>query len=506
MSRVSAVDERYKAAEAVARNGVCLFVALDENGTEFNTCIRAIAHAAAEDGSDLWANVLGAAKSLRWRLAFRPQPLPFNPTIDTAVTSLLAQAEAVRPALGQDGRALLAALTAAARQLTSTDPPVGTHLLETICEIGPADCVVVTDSTLSRGEVGAWLEPLGFRVLSPGMLAETEISADISYAIGPPRLMRTSLVTAPPTPEVSFFIPSWFSDRGLPRTAVSDYADGAIRPRVRIFEVGDFVSEADSSGTHDLEPIEEFAPPAVWGSRPAVAREPGVQEVSARKVLLGGGFAIWMDDGDRIRTLDPSQPAGERLSYTDVTAVEAGTYLVLRLGLTERSVLYEETLRSMGDRRRIVEASQNEWKQALLTRLRSTGRPAAEAELRKAGVTAADQADAWVQPLLARPQRDADFARLLNWLGLPPEPSFSNATEFRRARYRAAARIREQLEDAMASADMEALRRDGYMTLNGAGFADIIATRVLAISPHSEVVARHETREPFADRGGQWLE
>ncbi len=505
MSRVAAVNERYRATTAVARDGVSLFVVADENGARLNAAVRAVVRMAADDGSDLWEHVLGAAKSLRWRLAFRPQPLEFNPSVKAAASAVIAQADAIRPALGDDGIALLDVLTEAAERVAVEDPPVGAYLLESVLEVGPMACLVVADGTLSRGEIGSWLGPLGFRVLSPGMLADANLVADIAYVVGPPRLMRTSLITAPPTPEVSFFVPSWFGDRSLPTTVIADYAQGAIRPRVRVFELGTIKPIADEVPS-EPEPIEDFAPPPVWGSQGSAHREPGVDEVVVRKVLLSGGYAIWMDDGERIRTLDPSQPAGERVTYTDVAAVEPGTYLVLRLGVTERAVLYEATLASMGVRRAVVESSQNRWKQALLGRLRSAGRPHVESALRRLGVRAAEQAEAWTQPTLARPQLDSDFKLLLQWLEVTEEPAFSNAAEFRRARFRTASHMREQLELAMASADIEALRAGGHVKVDGAGFADIIATRVLAISPHTNVVPRHDAREPFPDGGGRWLE
>ncbi|WP_146085195.1 hypothetical protein [Rathayibacter sp. AY1F9] len=503
---MAAVNERYRATTAVASDGVSLFVVADENGAALNAAVRAVARMGAEDGSDLWEDVLGAAKSLRWQLAFRPQPLEFNPSVTTAAHAVAAQADALRPALGDDGAALLDALTEAAERVAAEDPPVGAYLLESVLEVGPTACMVVADGTHSRGEIGSWLGPLGFRVLSPGMLADATLIADIAYVVGPPRLMRTSLVTAPPSPEVSFFVPSWFGDRSLPETVIADYAQGAIRPRVRVFELGTLKPTADEVPA-EPEPIEDFAPPPVWGSQVSAHREPSVDEVVVRKVLLSGGYAIWMDDGERIRTLDPSQPAGERVSYADVAAVEPGTYLVLRLGVTERAVLYEATLASMGVRRRaVVESSQERWKQALLGRLRSAGRPHVESAIRRLGVRAAEQAEAWTRPTLARPQLDSDFKLLLQWLELAEEPAFSNATEFRRARFRAASRMREQLELAMASADIEELRARGHVKVDGAGFADIIATRVLAISPHTNVIPRHDAREPFLDGGGRWLE
>jgi hypothetical protein len=505
MNRVAAVNERYLATSAVVRDGVSVLVVADKNGTALNNAIRAITRIAADDGDDLWAQVIGAAKSLRWRLAFRPQPLEFNRSVVSAVDAVIEQSNAIRPALGEDGIGLLNALTDAAQRIAGEDPAVGAYLLESVMEVGPADCFVVADGTSSRGEIGSWLGPLGFRVLSPGMLADANLIADIAYVVGPPKLMRGSLVTAPPTPEVSYFVPSWFADLTLPGTAIADYAEGAIRPTVRVFELGSIKTHG-SETVQDAEPLESFAPPPIWGSSRSDDREPGVDEVAARKVLLSGGYAIWMDDGERIRTLDPSQQAGERVTYTDVAAVESGTYLVLRQGVTERAVLYEATLASMSARRATIEYSQNHWKRALLGRLHSMGTSRVEATLLQLGVRAAEQAETWTQPTLARPQLDSDFRLLLRWLEVQEEPTFSNATDFRRARYRAASRMREQLEDAMASADIEELRLEGHVKVDGAGFADIIATRVLAVSPNTSTVARHDARELFLDGGGRWLE
>jgi hypothetical protein len=506
MSRVADINERYSAIQALARNGVGLFVVADASGTRLNDSIRAIARMALDDGNGLWDNLLGAAKLLRWRLAFRPQPLEFNPSIGASAAAVLTQADIVRAALGREGSMAVNALTAAVREVASSDPPVGPHLLDAILETGAPDCVVVTDGTLSRDEVGLWLEPFGVRVLSPGMLAEKEVIADITYVVGPPRLMRTSLVTAPATAEVSFFVPSWFTDRTLPRTVLADYAEGAIRPPVRVFALGEIAQDLPKTDDTEPERLEDFLPPPAWGEHSSILREPGVDEVTVRKVLLSGGYAIWMDDGDRIRTLDPSQLAGERVNYTEVRSVKQGTYLMLRLGSTERAALYEQTLLSIGGRGDAIKHSQAVWKSRLLERLHDLGRTTVESTLRHLGVNAVEQALAWTDPTLARPQRDEDFWLLLRWLELSHEPTFSNATEFRRARSRAAARIREQLEEAMSGADMDMLRREGHVTLEGAGFSRIIAARVLAISPHVNVVMRHDAREPFPDEGGQWLE
>jgi len=54
---------------------------------------------------------------------------------------------------------------------------------------------------------------------------------------------------------------------------------------------------------------------------------------------------------------------------------------------------------------------------------------------------------------------------------------------------------------------LSSLERDGFLRLklDIPGFRSIIATRVLAVSPHLEPVHRSEVRRPFKDRGAQWL-
>lgn len=505
MTRASAVNRRYEATAAVLRDGVSVFVVSDPAGTRLDQCVRQVEMEVQSDGAELWSNLVGALKALRWRLAFRPQPLEFNERVSLAAATIESEATTLRPGLGPRGLALVDEAILASQEVAQSDPPVGTRLLETLLETGPGDCIVVTDGRSSRDELHAWLDPLGFRVYSPGMLTDAELLVDVAYVIGPPRWLRPSLVTAPPAPEVCFVVPSWAGHATLPTTPLAEYAEGAIRPAVRVFQFGGTSSVEELPGGLEDESLENFAPPPIWDQWGTDAREPDADEVPARKVLLSGDFAIWMDEGDRIRTLDPSQPPGERVTYTDVDAVQPGSYLLLRLGVTERAALFDETVRSMGSRGPIVSSTQQAWKGALLDRLRRDGRIEVQAQLRRLGVHAAVQVMAWTEPTLARPQKDADFTGVLEWLGIPHHPTFDHATEFRRARSRAASQIREQLEKAVSGANMASLQHDGHVTIASAGFADIFATRVLAISPSTKIVARHDARAPFRDRGGRWL-
>ena len=109
---------------------------------------------------------------------------------------------------------------------------------------------------------------------------------------------------------------------------------------------------------------------------------------------------------------------------------------------------------------------------------------------------------------MVRPQDDADFELLLDWLGLPKQPHFELANALRRARLQASQDIREILEDVVSSADLSELERKGYLRfeLDLPGFRSIIATRVLAIAPIAEPIYRHDVRRLFTDLGAQWLE
>jgi hypothetical protein len=78
----------------------------------------------------------------------------------------------------------------------------------------------------------------------------------------------------------------------------------------------------------------------------------------------------------------------------------------------------------------------------------------------------------------------------------------------RKTLYQASANIREQLEAAFGNADLSRLEREGHLSLDvqEEGLRGLVATRVLAIAPFTEIVNRHDARVPFEDRSGQWLE
>ncbi|WP_022908550.1 hypothetical protein [Curtobacterium sp. B18] len=508
-SRIVGLDQRYAAAASLARHGVEIIAVRDDLGARFDSVTRDLFRLIQRDGPGVWDDVVGAAKALRWRLITYPMPLERNSQLTAAASEVARQAHRLVGAVDED--ALLREIADAAAALCSRDPLVGSVLFESLTEVGADSAIVVAASSQSREAVGEWLGSLGARVLTLGELERAEVTEDIAYLLGPPQFFKSAAVTAPRTLEVTYIVPAWFGDRTVPRSPLTQYAEGSIQVAARVVMAGDAAPAAPQPAVADDEPIpeEDLLPQPVWGSRLSGDRALLTDELEARKVLLSGGRAIWLDDdGERIRSLDPTQPPGERVGYSAVPAVVPGTYLLLREGEAERESLHVRAYARIGPSAAAVQASQASWKSGVTERLRARGVRDSERSLRALGVRAAGQIRAWASPHVIRPQSDSDFERLLEWLALPVQPHFGHASLLRHEVHRATRELRDRLEAAADVADLHELERSGHMTLDIAesGFRGMFVTRVVAIAPFSEVVARHDARVPFADDGAQWLE
>lgn len=515
MSRIAALNRRYAAAATVARDGVEIIAIGDPAGARLDAAVRRLLLAVREDGPGPWDDLASAARALRWRRMTQPHPTGSNPALIEASDHVRRQAARLQGAVADAD--LLEELAAAAQAVSGEESPLAAVLVRRINEVGPLECVVVAASKPAQMALTMWLRELGTRVLTAGELEREEHDANHAYVVGPPRFFRSSLVTAPVTSGISFLLPAWFGDRSIPLSALAPYADGAMRVVARVSTVGDSSDLAVAETATGEE--EDFLPQPSWGVRVSADREPGPDEVVARKVLLSGNFAIFLDDGDRIRALDPDQPPGERVVYVDVDAVRPGTYLLLRQGETERGALLQAALDLLSatnvarsttgnTKAQVIDRHQGEWKLALASRLAVTSYERVVRELRARGVRAAERVRAWTDSSLIRPSRDEDFEALLTWLDIPIQPTFGLATKLRRAHHQASANLRDQLERAVSKADLSVLERDGHWRLDTGreGVRGLIATRVQAISPHMEIVSRHDARVPFEDRSGRWLE
>jgi hypothetical protein len=506
VTRFERLNERYAAAVSVSAHGVEMLAVGDSVGAHLNAAIKELIVLARTDGPELWADLLGAARQLRWRLVTEPQPIELNPQLQEMARAVNSQAERLHAAVGDDARMALRQLEAAALDAGHRDPVVGPVLVRCIQEVGAESCLVLAAGNRSAAGLSRWFTGIGLgAVVVSGVDRHVDGVVEQAYAIGPPRIFPPSAVTSPTASAMMFILPSWETNKSIPRTELSAHAEGAIRPRSRTFAEGD-------------EPVllrpapdvaDDLVPQPAWTAHQEPDREPGVDEVVAHKVLLSGALSIYLDrDGEHIRSLDPTQPVGERVTHSDVQLVGPGTYLVLREGQAERQALYDRAIALLGDRGPQAKASQLRWKEALQVKLWRAGRREVGRALAEAGVHRIDRATAWTEETLARPQNDQDFVRLLAWLDVPLHPTFELATELRRLRLQASADVRESLERALSAASMTTLEEHGHLRLDLdlPGFRGIIATRVLAISPHAELIARHDVRVPTSDRSAQWLE
>lgn len=504
MSLIDSVNTRYANSAFIEQSGVELVAVADQDGSRFNAAARRLLQLAGAGSTAQLDDLLGIARALRWKRATHPAPAEFAPDVDDIVAQLEKHVVKLRGALRQ--QEILDELLESSRLLAQSDSPVGNLLLQSVQEIGPSECVVVAASRQAAMGASAWLRDHGVKVFTAGELELVGASWCQGYVVGPPRFFRSALVTAPLTEELSYLFPAWFADRSVPRSALSQYAEGAIRPRARLFVEG-VRDELAIQNAPDVTEEDLLLPQPNWGEVQITAHRPTDDEVEARKVLLSGGQAMWLDDGDRIRTLNPHQPPGERITYTSVQTVQVGTYLLLRQGETERNALYSAAVSSI-ENRADVEASQADWKTSLAAKIDELGIDRVARRLRDVGVRAADRAKAWTDPYLIRPSRDSDFRLLLSWLGISISPTFDNASALRRSLYLVSNDIGRQLEAAISAADIRTLDSEGRLSLDvhAEGFRGILATRVLAISPFSQIVSRSEVRKPFEDRSGLWLE
>ncbi|TQM31300.1 hypothetical protein [Nocardia bhagyanarayanae] len=507
MSRIAALNTRYERTTRLMSTGVGIVAVGDPISARVDAAVRHVYVLVRDNIPGIWDDLLGAAKALRWRLMTQPQPRQFNAALLQAVTAVIDESVRLRQVAGPVVQQAIDELATAAEEAATADPAAGGVLLESLKDAGSDGCVVIAASGSAMVGLANWLAPQGFTVRLASQVVRDQLFVGQGYAIGPPRFFPSSLVTSPTTEALSYIMPGWFGDQAIPNSLLAEYAESAVLVKGRLSAVGE-TWEAATASRESAEDEGELLPQATWIIPEAPAREPDADEIAARQVLLSGGYAIWLDDGEWIRAVDPSQRGGGRVTTVDVPDVRPGTYLLLRDGQTERRALYDAALELLGSPAQAVEASQARWKATLQARLNQLGRTAVARELAELGIRSSERVYAWTDPMLARPQNNQDFELLLQWLCLPVHPTFELATALRRIRAQASAKIAEQLEDAVGTADMSVLERDGHLRLELEvnGFRGVIATKVLAIAPHVEIVARHDVRILMKNRGSKWLE
>lgn len=507
MTKLAYIEDRYAAARTIVErsDAIEVFAVADPNGALLDRTVRELGREVRDGDVAQLVELLAVARRLRWRISVEPFPPRFAADRTELVEALVRRADRCKPLVGGETRWILDDLIRSANEMRSNaTPPQGEFLVQSLADTAGTRIIIASGQRATAG-FRSWMADLGVAVpvASDRERALLEVF-DRAFLIGAPALFGPPAFAAPQARRLAYVVPSWVQDRSLPFSAISAHAEGGIRPRVRLRRVGQeaFIPER-------LREVEnQLIPEVVW--RAAKPQMPaGEDEVHARRILLCGGLSIMLDlEGEQIRVLDPERPAGDRITMEEVSTVGPGTYLVLREGQTESGALYALTLARLGNGAEPVEKAQAKWKHALRQRLQEQGPAEVMRRLRDQGVRAASQAPAWTADTLARPRRDEDFAILLRWLGLPYEPHLHHANALRLARAQATNEVREALEASLGRADLDELKRAGVLRMDLAieGFASIIATRILAISPYLDVVTRALLRIPKEDASARWLE
>lgn len=504
MSRIHEVISRYNACRAVARDGVEIIAVGDPVGEELNAAVRDTLRSIDDVSSDVRHDLIRAANVLRWRRMTQPQPNRYMVGVEEAAETVRREAKRLKGFVSNQRH--VDDILAATEAVLVSDSPVGVELLRCIEEVGAKNCVVIAMNSAARAGLQVWLTQYDVKVALHSEYDRDAGQVEQSYVVGAPLFFSASLVTAPATEAITFLMPAWFANRTLPKSVFAEHGEGGLEVRARIHLVG---TSEQPKASGELPPAADtFFPQPVWGFRKSGDREPQSDETEAWKLLLCGGLGLWLDDGERIRSINPSQPEGDRISYEAVARVQPGTYLVLREGEPERGAMYEAAIAAVGPRGPAITSTQSAWKSALADRLDRTGLSGVVNALTNKGVRSASRVTAWVEPTLICPKREENLAVLLDWLGIAREPTYTNALTLRRSLYRAIADLRMELEAAVAQADMTILERDGFMRLDlkRDGFRSMIVARVLARAPFTEIVNRNQTRIPFKDKDAQWLE
>lgn len=506
MNRIDSLNRRYKISTRIddAQAGPVVVEAIpDSPGAQFDLALRNIIAAVGEDAIS-FEEFLSPAKALRWKRLFHAQPVVLDGRLQVLAEEVVTKCAFMEGALDNQ---LLDNLSKAAQGIADNDSGLTDELPEWIDEVGPGRCVVVATNRAAAVELKAWLRRDELQVLTASQALGSISDRSQMYIVGPPIFFPRALATAAVTDEVSYLVSDWFRHLSLPKSSFAEFAEKEVVVKTRVREA-EAVQVSNYPAVEHSVVLEEYAQQPIWGKVGSARSVPKNDEVLARKLYLSGGFAMWLNDGQRIRSLDPSQPVGERVTYTDVESVTEGTFLLLREGGSERETLYKAALDSLGNRAVDIAASQTRWKRLLGDRLQHRGHWCVKDELQAYGVKACEQVRAWTDPILIRPKSKRDFRLLLDWLGVPVQPTADNADMLKSALRCESQRIRKELENIIEYIDLGALERTGYVGLGGhsAGVRGMCATRVLAISQFACVVARSRTRFLIKDDGGRWLE
>lgn len=515
MTNLEWVNTKYRIADELQKAFIEIVPVKDETGSHLDKILQRLV-SSTKDNPDLFVKLIDIMKALRWRLLTDIQPVKYNHRVFSATQAVIEEVMYLQSAVDSQTRVMFDDIKYACEFIQKNDSVIGKALSDSIEEIGMDNCIVMAAGGYSQEGINTWFQNsnIDVEVHTTGGLKGFQHETGQVYVVGPPRFFSSSIISSPISSQITFLVPDWYRDMQLPISPISVYADGSFKVETRIHPIDSNAVATILESADDLNNSEaDLLPQPHWTVLSEPVRHPGKDEVVARRVLLSGGYACLLDDGERIRTFDSSQPVGERLVDIPVGSVRCGVYLLLRKDESEQGVLYQEALQSFGPVASQISESQKYWKSILSNILSYQGVSQVEVSLKNLGVRAAGRVEEWTATALDRPQRSQDFQLLLQFLGIEQQPTFEYATNLRSRRLHLGQEMRHALEVNMAHIDSTMLKQlhlQGYLELESKNprFRSIIVARVLAISPYREIISRQRTRILFKDEteGGKWLE
>lgn len=457
------------------------------------------------DNTDVFLEVIARLRNLRWKWSTVPGPIVTAPSESTFIDMLRRSLISLEPSLGALQKGIVRRCLEIIDYVESNPiSPITEVLIESLQDGQEESLCVVIANTQCIPDSKAWLQSQGYRGMA---VPRSDMSGtppqDQLILIGTPNLFGPGAYTAPRSSRQMYIYPAWVPVKALPESRLGRWMDAPIVRERKVFPVG---SVTPARGSSDLEQgLPELEP--VWTE--VDNRAPRPEEVLARKVMLAGGYSMMLDiDGARIRAFDPDADPDDRIQQLDVAEVRPGTVLVLRQGTTDSGALLEATRRTLGPRSDHIMAAQKMWKDLLERKIGLHGSEWVDRNLRRLGMRVYPRSEDWIRLEVSGPRSDADFSLLLTWLDLKPQEYIKAAHEFRAARSLAIVDIRRDLENSFSKVELEAFKRQGYLSLESdkGHFARMLAARVLAIAPHTEPVHRQTVRIVRKDRNALWLE
>lgn len=312
--------------------------------------------------------------------------------------------------------------------------------------------------------------------------------------LGSPQLFGQSAWEAPRAEEQVFILPSWIAKSSLPASALQDAFMNPYRRLVRHTTTGKFASEVAENPQLMIGLSAESEPrnTAREDSAPLY-----VDEVWARQITLASGHRTMLDiDGEQVRTIDPWAEPGQRVRLTDVEEVHAGSYLVLRIGVSESDVLRDLTLANLGNDSTSLLEAHSLWKSRLSTQLCRHGERWVRKKLLQQGMRTMPRVEAWSLESTFGPRADDDFGLLMTWLGLEPRRFLAARDRLRSVQSKTTHAIRSDLEAKLSHGDMHVLTTHGALRINAEidGLAPMLASEVLAVAASVKRIKKNESR------------